>query len=250
MQIRTYPNPPALGCAAAAHAAAALRECIRLKGDARVIAATGASQFDFLDALTSSPDIDWSRVELFHLDEYVGLSIDHPASFRRYLLDRLIRKVGISKYHLLDGERDPKQAAEKIGALIAARPADIAFVGIGENGHLAFNDPPADFTTDDPYIIVTLDEACRQQQVGEKWFATIDDVPTQAISMSVRQILKSSEIIAVVPDARKAPAVNACVEGPVSPMAPASILQTHGDTTLYLDKDSAALLSNGTYFAS
>jgi glucosamine-6-phosphate deaminase len=243
MQIRTYPNPPALGCAAAAHAAAALRECIRLKGDARVIAATGASQFDFLDALTSSPDIDWSRVELFHLDEYVGLSIDHPASFRRYLLDRLIRKVGISKYHLLDGERDPEQAAEKIGALLAARPADIAFVGIGENGHLAFNDPPADFTTDDPYIIVTLDEACRRQQVGEKWFASNDDVPTQAISMSVRQILKSSEIIAVVPDARKAPAVKACVEGPVSPMAPASILQTHSGTTLYLDRDSVALLT-------
>jgi glucosamine-6-phosphate deaminase len=250
VNIETYPDRLAMSRAAGAHAAAALRECIRLQGDARVIAATGASQFDFLDALTSSPDIDWSRVELFHLDEYVGLSIDHPASFRRYLLDRLIRKVGISKYHLLDGERDPKQAAEKIGALIAARPADIAFVGIGENGHLAFNDPPADFTTDDPYIIVTLDEACRQQQVGEKWFATIDDVPTQAISMSVRQILKSSEIIAVVPDARKAPAVNACVEGPVSPMAPASILQTHTSTTLYLDKNSAALLSNGTYFAS
>jgi glucosamine-6-phosphate deaminase len=232
-----------MGRAAAAHAAATLRECIRLKGHARVIAATGASQFDFLDALTSSPDIDWPRVELFHLDEYVGLSIDHPASFRRYLLDRLIRKVGIHKYHLLDGDTDPEQAAAEVGAVLAERPADIAFVGIGENGHLAFNDPPADFTTDDPYIIVTLDEACRRQQVGEGWFSSVADVPTHAISMSVRQILTSIEIVAVVPDARKAAAVKACVEGPVSPMAPASILQTHPNTTLYLDFDSAALLS-------
>jgi glucosamine-6-phosphate deaminase len=232
-----------MGRAAAAHAAATLRECIRLKGHARVIAATGASQFDFLDALTSSPDIDWPRVELFHLDEYVGLSIDHPASFRRYLLDRLIRKVGIHKYRLLDGDTDPEQAAAEVGAVLAERPADIAFVGIGENGHLAFNDPPADFTTDDPYIIVTLDEACRRQQVGEGWFSSVADVPTHAISMSVRQILTSIEIVAVVPDARKAAAVKACVEGPVSPMAPASILQTHPNTTLYLDFDSAALLS-------
>ena len=243
MQIRSYPNPAALGGAAAAHAAAALRKCIRLKGDARVIAATGASQFDFLDALTSSPDIDWARVELFHLDEYVGLPITHRASFRGYLLERLIRKVGIHKYHLLDGENDPEQAAAEVGALLAARPADIAFVGIGENGHLAFNDPPADFATGDPYIIVTLDEACRRQQVGEGWFAAVNDVPTQAISMSVRQILKSKEIIAVVPDARKADAVKACVEGPVSPLAPASILQSHSNTTLYLDRDSAALLT-------
>jgi glucosamine-6-phosphate deaminase len=243
MQIRSYPNPAALGCAAAAHAAAALRKCIRLNGDARVIAATGASQFDFLDALTSSPDIDWARVELFHLDEYVGLPITHRASFRGYLLERLIRKVGIHKYHLLDGENDPEQAAAEVGAVLAARPADIAFVGIGENGHLAFNDPPADFATGDPYIIVTLDEACRRQQVGEGWFAAVNDVPTQAISMSVRQILKSREIIAVVPDARKADAVKACVEGPVSPLAPASILQSHSNTTLYLDRDSAALLT-------
>jgi glucosamine-6-phosphate deaminase len=189
LQIKTSPDRLTMGRAAAAHAAATLRECIRLKGHARVIAATGASQFDFLDALTSSPDIDWPRVEL------------------------------------------------------AERPADIAFVGIGENGHLAFNDPPADFTTDDPYIIVTLDEACRRQQVGEGWFSSVADVPTHAISMSVRQILTSIEIVAVVPDARKAAAVKACVEGPVSPMAPASILQTHPNTTLYLDFDSAALLS-------
>ena len=180
---------------------------------------------------------------MFHLDEYVGLPIDHPASFRRYLLDRLINKVGISRYHLLNGESDPAQVTRQVGAALVKRPIDLAFVGIGENGHLAFNDPPADFETDRPYLTVTLDDACRKQQVGEGWFGSIDEVPTQAISMSVQQILKSKEIIAVVPDARKARAVRACVEGPVSPMAPASILQTHADTTLYLDQDSAALLA-------
>ena len=233
--------------AAVAHAAEALRDYVREQNAVRLIAATGASQIDFLDALTSEPDIAWLRVELFHLDEYIGLAASHRASFRRFLRDRLINKVGISRYHLLDGEGDPVQAAEDIGALLAERPADIAFVGIGENGHLAFNDPPADFTTEQPYLIVTLDEACRRQQVNEGWFAKLEDVPTQAISMSVRQILKTAEIIAVVPDARKAQAVKACVEGPVSPMAPASILQTHADTTLYLDRDSAALLTSNHF---
>jgi glucosamine-6-phosphate deaminase len=243
VNIETYTDRLTKSRAAAAHAAEALRDCIREQNGARLIAATGASQIEFLEALTSESDIDWSRVELFHLDEYVGLPITHRASFRRYLLERLIRKVGIRRYHLLDGETDPEQAADEVGALLAANQADIAFVGIGENGHLAFNDPPADFTTEDPYTIVTLDEACRRQQVGEGWFSSIDDVPTQAISMSVRQILKTAEIIAIVPDARKAAAVKACVEGPVSPMAPASILQTHAATTLYLDTDSALLLS-------
>ena len=229
--------------AAANHAADALKNCVRVNGRARIIAATGASQIDFLDSLTSTPGIDWSCVEMFHLDEYVGLSIDHPASFRRYLLDRLINKVGIGRFHLLNGESDPAKVAREIGDALIAQSVDIAFVGIGENGHLAFNDPPADFDTEQPYIVVTLDEACRRQQVGEGWFASIDDVPAQAISMSVKEILKSKEIIAVVPDARKAMAVKACVEGPVSPAAPASILQTHANTTLYLDRDSAALLT-------
>jgi glucosamine-6-phosphate deaminase len=183
---------------------------------------------------------------MFHLDEYVGLAVTHPASFRRFLLDRLIDKVEVGRCHLLDGEADPYHVAEETGVALAARQVDVAFVGIGENGHVAFNDPPADFTTERPYVIVTLDDACRRQQVGEGWFASVDDVPARAISMSVRQILKSREIIAVVPDARKANAVKACVEGPVSPMAPASILQTHANTTLYLDRDSAALLAATT----
>jgi len=246
MDIQIYSDRQALSHAAAVHAAKALRECIRAHGTARIIAATGASQIEFLEALTAIAGIDWSRVEMFHLDEYVGLPVTDPASFRRYLLDRLIDKAGVGRYHLLDGETDPDQVARAVGETLAERPVDVAFVGIGENGHLAFNDPPADFTTERPYLIVTLDDACRRQQVGERWFASIDDVPTQAISMSVRQILKSKEIIAVVPDARKAAAVKACVDGPVSPSAPASILQTHGNTTLYLDNDSAALLTGTT----
>ena len=232
--------------AAARHAAQTLRGAIDARKEVRIIAATGASQFDFLEALTTAPDIDWSRVEMFHLDEYVGLPIDHPASFRKYLLERLIRKTGLTRYHLLDGEQDPAGVAERVGRAIAERPIDVAFVGIGENGHLAFNDPPADFATDQPYLIVTLDAACRRQQVGEGWFASNDDVPSQAISMSIRQIVKSREIICVVPDARKAHAVKGCLDGPVSPMAPASILQTHANATVYLDRESAALLTPAT----
>jgi glucosamine-6-phosphate deaminase len=246
VRLAIYADRLTLSRAAAAHAADALRQCIRAKGSARIVAATGASQITFLEALTSAPGVDWSQVEMFHLDEYVGLAITHPASFRRYLLDRLIDKVGIGRYHLLDGDSDPEQVARAVGDALTTRPVDLALVGIGENGHLAFNDPPADFTTERPYLIVTLDDACRRQQVGEGWFPSIEEVPTLAISMSVRQILKSAEIIAVVPDARKAAAVKACVEEAVSPMAPASILQTHPNTTLYLDHASAALLTDNS----
>ena len=232
-----------MSVAAARHAAEVLRAAIASGGGARIVAATGASQFDFLDALTAAPDIDWTRVEMFHLDEYVGLAIDHPASFRKYLLERLIRKTGMRRYHLLDGEHDAARVADEVGREIGRAPIDVAFVGIGENGHLAFNDPPADFTTDRPYLIVTLDAACRRQQVGEGWFGSIEEVPSQAISMSIRQILKAREIICIVPDARKAQAVKACLDGEVSPKAPASILQTHAHATIYLDRDSAALLT-------
>lgn len=242
MIIKKFENKAILGRAAAEQAAATIRQAIALRGNARIIAATGASQFEFLEALCAIPDLDWSRVEMFHLDEYVGLSIDHPASFRKYLLERFIRKAGIGRYHLLDGEKDPEETARNAGALIQAAPIDVAFVGIGENGHLAFNDPPADFETEEPYLIVQLDEACRRQQVGEGWFAGLADVPQRAISMSIRQILKASEILCIVPDARKAKAVQTCLEGAVSPMAPASILQTHPNATLFLDADSAALL--------
>jgi glucosamine-6-phosphate deaminase len=244
MQIKVYPDRLTMSRAAAAHAASALNAIQTRSTWARIIAATGASQFDFLEHLTSAPGLDWSKVEMFHLDEYVGLPVTHPASFRKYLLERLINRAGIVRYHLLDGEHDAVTAAATVGLEIARAPVDIAFVGIGENGHLAFNDPPADFTTDVPYLIVTLDARCRQQQVGEGWFQSIDQVPTQAISMSVRQILHSREIICIVPDSRKAEAVKACLEGEITPMAPASILRSHPNTTIYLDEDSAALLSS------
>lgn len=250
MIVRVYEDKEALGRAAAEEAAAALRRAIEERGRARLIAATGASQFEFLAALTSLPRLDWSRVEMFHLDEYVGLPADHPASFRKYLKERLIAPAGIVNYHLLDGETDPQGVAESVGRALAAAPVDVAFVGIGENGHLAFNDPPADFATEAPYLIVGLDEACRRQQVGEGWFASLDEVPARAISMSVRQILKAREIFCVVPDARKARAVRASLEDEISPLVPASILRTHPRATIFLDRDSAALLRPETISGS
>ena len=171
------------------------------------------------------------------------MPIDHPASFRNYLLSRLINKVGITHHHLLDGEGDPADVIRDVGNALRSAPIDLALVGIGENGHLAFNDPPADFETGEPYLVVTLDEACRRQQLGEGWFTQLSDVPRQAISMGIRQILEAHEIVGVVPDARKAKAVAACCEGEISPLAPASILRTHANTTLYLDTSSEALLT-------
>ena len=244
MVTKIYEDKVSLGRAAAEQAASSLREAIKKTGRARIIAATGASQFEFLDALTAKPDIEWAKVEMFHLDEYIGLQVSHPASFRKYLRERLIDKTGITKYHFLEGEGDVPAMVRKVSAELTAAPVDIAFVGIGENGHLAFNDPPADFKTEEPYIIVELDEPCRRQQVGEGWFNSLSDVPKRAISMSVRQILKAKEILVVVPDARKAPAVKSCIEGSISPMAPASILREHANTTVFLDKLSSALLSS------
>jgi glucosamine-6-phosphate deaminase len=250
MVIKIYGDKTSLGRAAAEQAAVSLRQAIRESGRARIIAATGASQFEFLDALTAMPAIEWPRVEMFHLDEYVGLPASHPASFRKYLLERLINKTGITKYHFLDGEGDVPAVVRRVSAELTAAPIDIAFVGIGENGHLAFNDPPADFQTEEPYIIVDLDEPCRRQQVGEGWFVDLSEVPKRAMSMSVRQILKAREILCVVPDARKAQAVKSCLEGQISPLAPASILRTHPNTTVFLDKLSSALLSPQSIMAS
>ena len=244
MVVKIFDDKISLARAAAEQATAAIRRAIKENGSARIIAATGASQIDFLDGLTKAPGIDWERVEMFHLDEYIGLPISHPASFRKYLLERLIQKTGIRKYHFLDGDSDFSDSVKRVGEALKAAPIDVAFLGIGENGHLAFNDPPANFETEEPYLIVTLDEACKRQQAGEGWFASVADVPKQAISMSVRQILKSRELVVVVPDARKAKAVKACLEGDISPMAPASILRTHPNATIYLDKNSAALLTS------
>jgi glucosamine-6-phosphate deaminase len=244
MKIEVLPTKTEMAAAAADRAAESIRAAIKARGNAHVIAATGASQFEFLDALTRRPGIDWPRTVFFHLDEYVDLPESHPASFRRYLRERIVQRVHPGAFHFIAGDA-PDLAAEvaRVNALIRAHPIDIAFVGIGENGHLAFNDPPADFETDEPYIVVSLDEACRRQQLGEGWFPRLEDVPSRAISMSIRQILKSKEIVAVVPDARKAQAVHDCLEGPVSPHHPASILQRHARTTIYLDELAAALLT-------
>ena len=246
MEIEVFPTKTEMAAAAARQAADALRRALHARGKAHVIAATGASQFEFLDALVKAPGIDWSHTVLFHLDEYVGLPATHPASFRRYLRERIVNRVGPGEFHFIEGDApDPQAEAARVGALIRAHPIDVAFVGIGENGHLAFNDPPADFETREPYLVVSLDEACRRQQLGEGWFARLEDVPARAISMSIRQILDADEILCIVPDARKAQAVRDCLEGPVTAQHPASILQRHPCTTVYLDAPAAALLTRG-----
>jgi glucosamine-6-phosphate deaminase len=242
MQIAIFPEKKELAKAAAAEASEALRNAITKRGQARLIAATGAAQFDFLDLITQDRSIDWSKVEMFHLDEYIGIPADHPASFRKFLLDRLINKTGMTRYHLLDGDRDPKEAIASVTKEIQKAPIDVAFVGIGENGHLAFNDPPADFETEEAYLVVDLDQACRKQQMGEGWFKSIDEGPRRAISMSVKQVLRAVKIIAIVPERRKAEAIAKCFGGDISPMAPSSILRTHKNAVIYLDKDSASLL--------
>jgi glucosamine-6-phosphate deaminase len=244
LQINIATTKAELGQAAARDAAAIINHAIAERNSAYVIAATGASQFEFLDTLTLEP-IDWSKVTFFHLDEYVDLPESHPASFRRYLRERIVSRVHPRAFHFIDGEADNvHDECRRVGQLITRQAVDVAFVGIGENGHLAFNDPPADFDTDEPYIVVNLDVACRQQQVSEGWFKSIDEVPAQAISMSIKQILRSREILCIVPDRRKAEAVKASVELNVNSMHPASILQTHERVRLYLDSDSSALLSN------
>jgi len=245
MKIQISSGPAELGKHAGTAAASLIRETITAKGGASVILATGTSQFETLNQLLTDHDIDWSKVTMFHLDEYIGLPVTHPASFRKYLKERFISKVpALKAAHLINGEGDAKAECEKLGKLITDSPIDVALVGIGENGHLAFNDPPADFDTEEPYIIVELDEACRKQQLGEGWFKSLDEVPRQAISMSVRQILKSKNIICSVPDERKAMAVKNSIEQPVSNLFPATALQLHQACTCYLDIHSSSLLSD------
>jgi glucosamine-6-phosphate deaminase len=223
---------------AADQASASLKRILSAQATARILVATGNSQLRFLELLVQEPGVDWSRVELFHLDEYIGIGRDHPASFARYIYEKVIVPTGIQHYHLLDGHGNHEATARAL----ASAPIDLAFAGIGENGHLAFNDPPADFETEDPYLIVDLDEACRRQQVGEGWFPDLSSVPTKAITISIRQLMKAAELICVVPDQRKARAVSRCLEGEVSPETPASILRQHPNAWLYLDRDSASSL--------
>ncbi len=249
MRLSVHPDATALGATAAAEVATAISDAVQARGRARIIVATGASQFTFLEALVARTDVPWAQVDAFHLDEYVGLPLSHKASFRKYLQERLFSKVQVGSALLLDGEADPATVLAAANAAISAAPIDVCCCGIGENGHLAFNDPPADFETEQPYLVVNLDEACRRQQVGEGWFGGLDEVPTQALSMSVRQILKSRHIFCMVPDQRKAAAVHAALEGPVTPDVPASILQTHASMRLFLDPASASRLQAGTLSA-
>jgi len=244
MEKLIYKTKQEMGAAAATQAAEAIKQAIEEKGQANIILATGTSQFETIKSLTSS-GIDFSKVTMFHLDEYIGLPADHPASFRKYLKERFVDKVpALKAVHLVEGDADePQQECRRIGAIITQHPIDVALIGIGENGHLAFNDPPADFETEEPYIIVELDEKCRAQQMGEGWFKIMEQVPPRAISMSIRQIMKSACLIVSVPDKRKAEAVRNVLEGKLANMCPASILQTHPDCKIFLDADAASLLS-------
>jgi glucosamine-6-phosphate deaminase len=240
---QTFATPQDLGNAAGHAASKLIRKAISERGHCNIILATGTSQFATLQKLAEE-EIDWRKVVMFHLDEYIGLPATHPASFRKYLKDRFLSVVPpLKAVHLINGEFDPVTECDRLNSLISAHPIDVALVGIGENCHLAFNDPPADLETEEPYIIVSLDEACKKQQMGEGWFKTMGDVPTRAISMSIRQILKSKHIICSVPDGRKAEAVRKTFEKPVSNLRPASALQGHTSCTIYLDRESASLLT-------
>ncbi|MHB0856482.1 MAG: glucosamine-6-phosphate deaminase [Anaerolineae bacterium] len=244
VSVEIYADKEALGAAAAAQVADTLRETLAARGSAQVIFATGASQYEFLAHLITQEGIDWTAVTAFHLDEYLGLSDQHPASFRRYLRERLFSRLPFRAVHVLEGDAaDPQAEVRRYAALLAERQIDIACIGIGENGHLAFNDPPADFQAPELVHIVTLDEACRRQQVGEGHFATLDEVPRQALSLSIPAILSANLISCVVPDARKAQAVRGTLEGPIAPACPGSALRTHKRVKMYLDTASASLLS-------
>ena len=235
---------PQMGAAAAAQATEVIKKAITSKSRASIILATGTSQFETLKNLVAADGIDWQKVTMFHLDEYIALPADHPASFRRFLKERFVDKVPpLKAVHFVNGDaEDPQQECRRLADIIKQHPIDVALLGIGENGHLAFNDPPADFQTEQPYIIVELDEKCRKQQLGEGWFKTLEQVPRRAISMSIRQIMKSACLIVSVPEKRKAEAVKNALERPVTPTCPASILQQHSNCKVFMDEQAASQL--------
>ncbi len=242
MRISIHEDKNDAGKQAAWKGAGLIKEAIRKKGHANIIVATGSSQFEMLNELVTS-NIDWSKVTAFHLDEYIGMPDTHPASFRNYLKERFVERITLKDFHYINGEKDPEGECNRVAKLIAEHPVDVAFIGIGENAHLAFNDPPADFETELPYLVVELDEVCRRQQLGEGWFQSLEDVPLTAISMSVRQIMKSGSIICTVTEKRKATAVKHTVEGGVSPEVPASILSGRKLVFLFLDREAASELT-------
>lgn len=244
MRITVCPNEQAMGLAAAQQIAATLRAAVEKKGVANLLVSTGASQFTTLAALVQE-DVPWRQVTMFHLDEYVNLPESHIASFRRYLKERLTTLVPFQEVFLIDGEGDVERHIREVSEAIGAHPIDVGVIGVGENGHIAFNDPPADFETSDAYHLVTLDEACKRQQVGEGWFETIEDVPSQAVSITPRQIMRCGVIVSAVPSKRKAAAVAAMLAAPSpDPQIPASLLKTHADFHLYLDEESASMASS------
>jgi glucosamine-6-phosphate deaminase len=248
MDVIIHPEPAALGRAAGNECGDLLVEALTRQERVRLVVATGASQFATLATLVERRDIAWRRIDCFHLDEYVGVADSHPASFRRYLHERFVSRMpDLGSFHGVQGDvGDPRQECARLGALITAAPIDVLLLGIGENAHLAFNDPPADCITTAPYLVVDLDERCRQQQVGEGWFPDLAAVPTQAISMSVQHMLSAHTIVGSVPDARKAAAVRDSLEGPPSPQVPASYLRQHPRCRLHLDTAAASLLAPGT----
>lgn len=242
MKVKIFQNPQELGRAAAKQCAQVIRECIAQKGKARLVFSTGASQFELFKALAVE-NIDWNKVEAFHLDEYIGLPQTHKASFRKYLKERFVDVMHPGKMHFVLTEGDIAEEIERLSAAYTKEPIDLGFIGIGENGHLAFNDPPADLETEKPYIVVSLNETCKAQQVGEGWFATNADVPKEAISMSISGIMRCARIISCVPGAVKAQAILSTLTRGISPMAPSAKFREHNDVTLYLDEDSSSLLS-------
>jgi len=245
MEKFIYKTKQEMATAAAAAAAQAINKAIEDKDRANIILATGTSQLEMLKNLVEAETVDWTKVTMFHLDEYIAMGADHPASFRKFLKERFVDRVpGLKAVHFIAGDTgDSEQECRRVGSLIAEHPIDAAMVGIGENGHLAFNDPPADFETEEPYLVVELDEKCRIQQLGEGWFETLEAVPRSAISMSIKQIMKSACLIVTVPDKRKAEAVKNALEGRVTPTCPASILQQHGNCKIFLDAEAASLLN-------
>lgn len=242
MKIHVDSTAEQMGNRAAQETARRIRAAVQANGVCRILLSTGASQFEMLDSLTKMEDIPWNQVVMFHLDEYVGMPMTHPASFRKYLKERFIDKVHPGAYFFVNGEGDIQKNIETLTQEIRKAPIDVALVGIGENGHIAFNDPPADFETHEAYIVVNLDERCKKQQLGEGWFATMADVPNQAISMTVYQIMQSKAILSVVPGLRKAQAIQNTLEAPqVTNRIPATKLREHSDWELFLDSDSASL---------
>jgi glucosamine-6-phosphate deaminase len=242
MHICIYEDVTTMGMRAAEIGAQAIRQALDARGNANIIIATGASQFTMLDSLVKEGGIDWSKVNIFHLDEYVGMSSNHPASFRKYLKERVADKLpALKKFEYVGADAIPlSDEIARLSTAIRSKPIDVAFIGIGENGHLAFNDPPADFETEDPYIVVDLDEKCRLQQVGEGWFKSLAEVPAQAVSMSIKHILKSKLIVCTVPDERKSTAVEMALTAAISPEAPCSILRNHPDCYLVVDMAAAS----------